>query len=331
MREEHPSLSVTQTATADLEPGWTRLWEESPETTLFQHPAWLRIWWSHFGGDKECLVLRMRAGGRLAGVVPLCILRESGLRKIMFLGAGLSDCADGLFAQAYQTGGAAAFHAWLAQNASRWDLCDLQPLPPGSPLLGSGASFPLRHTISPAEPHTVLELPPDIAEFQARQSRHFRERMGDALRAARKLGEVRFEQADGGASLEPMLDALLRFRRMRWQGGGSAPEAFFRETARFLLGRGALRFFCLRVGGRIVAALYGFLHRNRAGLYLTGFDPAHAKASPGMLLLEHALEQFIREGAAECDFLRGREPFKHRWDVVERPYYAWRAWSRGTP
>jgi CelD/BcsL family acetyltransferase involved in cellulose biosynthesis len=39
------------------------------------------------------------------------------------------------------------------------------------------------------------------------------------------------------------------------------------------------------------------------------------------LIVAHAIEQAIREGAGEMDFLRGREPYKYRWGAVDRSSY----------
>jgi CelD/BcsL family acetyltransferase involved in cellulose biosynthesis len=47
--------------------------------------------------------------------------------------------------------------------------------------------------------------------------------------------------------------------------------------------------------------------------YIGGFDPDRAALSPGALLLGHAIEAAVREGAVAFDFLRGREAYKLRW------------------
>ena len=56
--------------------------------------------------------------------------------------------------------------------------------------------------------------------------------------------------------------------------------------------------------------------------YLTGFDPEFAAISPGTLLLGHAIEQAMRDGARTCDLLRGRERYKYLWGGRDRPTFA---------
>ncbi len=63
--------------------------------------------------------------------------------------------------------------------------------------------------------------------------------------------------------------------------------------------------------------------------YLGGFDPDYAALSPGALLVGHAIEAAVREGAVAFDFLRGREAYKRRWGARDTPTYCRRL--RQTP
>jgi CelD/BcsL family acetyltransferase involved in cellulose biosynthesis len=77
----------------------------------------------------------------------------------------------------------------------------------------------------------------------------------------------------------------------------------------------------LRFDGRIAAAIYGLRWGSRAFAYLTAFDSKLAHLSPGLLLLTFAMQEAVREGAVEFDFLRGREPYKYLWSPHERPQF----------
>ncbi|MCX6967189.1 MAG: GNAT family N-acetyltransferase [Verrucomicrobia bacterium] len=314
----------------ELEAEWTALWQRCPHATPFQHPTWLNTWWRHFGDNKRLLMVTLRESGVLVGVAPLCILRDSEGRKVMFLGAGLSDFMDGLFAPGHEQAGAQAVLAYLAEAASLWDLCDLRPLPSKSALLRGEAPEGFTSEVMPVDTLTALDLPPGVAAFRQRLSRHFADRVKEADRRAKKLGALRFETA-GPKTLDQTLDALLRFHDARWQNAatvGNPTGLFHRETASAMLARGALRLYSLHVCEQIVAVLYGFVHQERGYFYLMGFDPEFRKISPGMLLMTHAIEELIRERVTQCDFLRGRETFKYRWGVSERTTYARRLHRR---
>src|SRR5690606_34442189 len=118
----------------------------------------------------------------------------------------------------------------------------------------------------------------------------------------------------------PLLRELFRLHGDRWsergQPGVLADEPvrqFHLRAAAGLAAQGALRLYALRFDGEVAAVYYGFLHHRRAYVYLTGFDPRFARLSLGTVLLGHAIEQAIRDGATEFDFLRGREAYKYRW------------------
>ena len=123
--------------------------------------------------------------------------------------------------------------------------------------------------------------------------------------------------------------ALLRLHRARWSVKGrpgvlkdQAIQQFHREAAWSLLAGGALRLYGMRLEGRLIAVIYGFMRaKQRACYYLAGFDPAHRKLSLGMLMIGHALEEAIREGSTEFDFLRGQEAYKYEWGAKDRPTY----------
>ena len=81
---------------------------------------------------------------------------------------------------------------------------------------------------------------------------------------------------------------------------------------------GSLRLAVLRVAGAAVAATYGFVSGGRLYCYLSGFDPAVAKLSPGAVLLGWVIDEAIGEGVEEIDFLRGAEDYKYLWGGVDR-------------
>ena len=52
--------------------------------------------------------------------------------------------------------------------------------------------------------------------------------------------------------------------------------------------------------------------------YLSGYDPELDKLSPGTLIIAHAVECAVREGATTFDFLRGAEEYKTSWGAKPR-------------
>jgi CelD/BcsL family acetyltransferase involved in cellulose biosynthesis len=118
----------------------------------------------------------------------------------------------------------------------------------------------------------------------------------------------------------PALSRLIALHEARWRGRGrseafSSPElvAFHDEFTRRALSRGWLRLMELRLDGRPAAALYGLRYGGTFSFYQSGFDPAYAKDSVGLVMMALAIRGALEEGAAEYDLLHGDESYKSLW------------------
>ncbi|HEY7527637.1 MAG TPA: GNAT family N-acetyltransferase [Candidatus Deferrimicrobiaceae bacterium] len=97
---------------------------------------------------------------------------------------------------------------------------------------------------------------------------------------------------------------------------------FFREVADGFLSAGLLRLAFLRGAEGDIAAAFQIETDGALLLYNSGFDPAAgARWSPGMVLLARCIEDAIRTGVREYDFLRGRERYKYDLGGRDRTVY----------
>ena len=302
-----------------LSPEWDALWERCPHATPFQSPAWVLPWWRRLGCGR-LWVLTLRRGGRLVGLAPLCVSRYYGtpLRRVCILGTGNTDYLDLLLEPEAAELGTRLLLDHLARERRRWDFCDFQQLRADSPLLHTAMPAGLRAEIRTQETCPVLSLSgrgEGVEEWlsprMAANLRYSRRRL------AREGGRLETADAD---TLGETLDALYRLHAARWNRrhltgafAGRRTREFHREAAAALLERGWLRLYGLRLEGDLCAVLYCFLCGGRAYYYSGGFDPAIGALSPGTLLTAHAIDDALRNGAAEFDFLRGDEAYKYRW------------------
>jgi CelD/BcsL family acetyltransferase involved in cellulose biosynthesis len=321
-----PVAEVGEATTADalerLHPEWAALWARCPDATPFQSPEWVLAWWQRFGGSDQW-VITLRRAGRLAAVLPLFVWRTpAGVRKALVIGTGLSDYTDALI----EPGADGAARQLLARVAAerRWEACEFHQLRDSSPLLSAPAPG-CRDEITAGDPCPVLALPDRVEKLNSCVPARMLSKLRYSRRRAAASGPVRVERADE-RTLDELFDALLRLHAARWSAEGQpgvlADESvrrFHREAARGLLRAGALRLYGLRIGDRAAAALYGVHAHGRAYYYIGGFDPALGLLSPGTLVVGHAIEEAVREGCREFDFLRGGEEYKYRWGAEDRP------------
>jgi CelD/BcsL family acetyltransferase involved in cellulose biosynthesis len=123
----------------------------------------------------------------------------------------------------------------------------------------------------------------------------------------------------------PAMEDFLRLHALRWQASGGSygipnrrAEAFHRALAPLLAARGWLRIYRLFVAPHPIAAVYGLTVRGRFYYYQSGYDPAWAARSPGLVLLGRTVEDAYSHGLRDYDFLRGEEAYKFDWASERR-------------
>jgi len=305
---------------------WSALFDAAAEPSPFLSWEWLGAWWRAFGGRREPWILEARDGaGSLAGLLLLAGgAGPLGLRRWRLLGNGVTG-ADGLDVLARAADASAVREALsraLLDASGEWDVLDLEDLPCGSPTVGV-----LRRLMGARGASARVErgfVCPGFAlrgTFEAHLARvPRRETYGRRVRWLTRQPGFRIDVAMTPAEAPEALEDLLRLHRLRWAAeGGSAGipqgavEDFHREAAPRLAKRGWLRLYRLHVGGAAVAAVYGLEVRRRFFYYQSGYDPAWAPRSPGLVLVGRTIEDAYGRGLSDYDFLRGTEPYKLEW------------------
>jgi CelD/BcsL family acetyltransferase involved in cellulose biosynthesis len=283
-----------------LRPEWSELYGRCPRATPFQSPQWLIPWTRRLFQGGKIIALAMRSNGELTGFAPLFVWGMEQ-RTVSFLGAGISDYGDLLFAPGLERECAAAMWGFLAEYRSGWDILDLQEVRSGSALLD--ARNREKCSVCP-----VLELSawPDVMDAKQRT---------DLRRARNKLGK------SAAAEFTCDIETFFRLHEARWDAMEDSIRRFHCEAAAEFLRSGDLRIALLRVDNAAAAAIHAFKARRTVYCYLSGFDPAMAKLSPGAVLLGWLVEQAIAEGMTEIDFLRHPEPYKYLWGARDRVNY----------
>jgi CelD/BcsL family acetyltransferase involved in cellulose biosynthesis len=305
-----------EAALCALEPEWRELWEQDPAATPFQSPAWLVPWARIFAGP-DWLIGTMRRRGRLIAVLPLFLVEDVHGRRLMSMGAGISDYGDGVFDPEVRceevSGLIAVFRDWQA--------IELLQVPAKSPLLAASAPEGWSDERRPAEPCPVIPLPAVL-------SRRMRQNLGYYRRRIERT-DIDHALASSGDEALSALESLFTLHGARWRSCGSPGvladdmvRQFHRRAVPALADAGLLRMHVLHRRGTPVAVGYMLTAKTRAYDYITGFDPDLAVLGPGTVLIGCAIQAAMEEGAREFDFLRGREAYKYRWGARDQPTFA---------
>jgi CelD/BcsL family acetyltransferase involved in cellulose biosynthesis len=304
-----------ETALGALVPEWTKLWERAASATPFQSPAWVLPWARQFAGP-DWVILTLRREGRLTGILPLFLADDAHGRRLLPMGAGISDYLDGVFDA--EVGCTEA--SLLLAATEEWKAVDLPQLSPTSLLLDAPVPADWSDARGPTEPCLVLSLAAPLPRRMRQNLRYYRRRVERAGIVHRMA-----ETADEALSL---LESLFILHGERWTRCGSpgvlADERvrlFHRQAVPALADLGLLRMHALHRDGMPVAVGYMLAGKDEAYDYITGFDPEAAALGVGTVLVGCAIEAAVEEGGREFNFLRGREGYKYRWGARDRPTF----------
>ncbi len=308
------SLTVRREELAALEPEWREMLARSPLRCAFVQPVWLRTWWEEFGTARELVLLSVRRDGELEGVVPL--MREDG--RISF--AGDTEICDYMDVIAPAEGRAELLAAVLRSLGEEpWDEVVLWAVREDSPTLAAlpgvcvelGLAF--EKELEDVCPH--IDLPPAVDEYFERLDKKDRHELRRKLRKLPQGGEVDLEVLTEPEALNAAMDDFLQMhvasRAEKAAFMTPEMERFFRRIAPALAAEGMAEMVFLRLGGRRAACVLCFRTEDEMLLYNSGYDPAYAGLSVGLLSKALALEHAIERGFKKFDFLRGAEPYKY--------------------
>jgi CelD/BcsL family acetyltransferase involved in cellulose biosynthesis len=310
-----PTEVITETdALTALEAEWLELCHRTPDATPFQTPMWLLPWWRAFGSD-DLAVIAARDETGLQSLAPLYVIRDEDESLGLFIGTGISDYLDVI-------GDAAMVMPALAGiDCQLWDL---QQLRPSSAMLKTPLPDGWSENVEDQEPCPTLSIDGAGPELENLISTHFRKKIRYYRRALSRMGDVVVETPTPD-TLDDQLTAFFELHTARWKRrnlpgvlADETAQRFHREVAPRMLAQGMLRMYATRVAGRIVAVFYGFALHGTVYYYLSGYDPDLEKLSIGTLIVAHAIEQAVRDGATTFDFLRGAEEYKYAWGAMDR-------------
>ena len=295
---------------------WNSLLARAAAPVLFLTWQWQEHWWRAFGDGRPLRLLRVSdSSGQLMGLLPL--YAESGGTLRIVGGVDVSDYLDLLA----PVGGEEEAWAALLQHRSAetgvWDLHCLRASSPTVSCLPSLApQYGLRTRVSREERCPVLALPATwdgyLGGLTGKDRHELRRKM---RRLERELPGAAVRSHASAPGLDEAMRAFLDLHRKSKPGKArfmdARMEEFFRGVAGALAREGWLRLWFLEHEGHPLAAYLTYEYGGSVGLYNSGFDPAHAVLSPGIVLLSHLIRDAIERGFGRFDFLRGEEPYKY--------------------
>ncbi len=321
----------------DLRDAWNTILMRSISDTVFLTWEWMYSWWECFGEGKELFVVIAEEDDEIIGLAPLHRTRAKifGLRTLThleFLGTTgvITEYPDLIIQKGREHDLIPAFMEFLFRNSSEWDVLNLTSMRQDSENLKLIMAYcemkGVQYWEYALNASPYIELPADMDEYMKSLSNKSRWKFKDYRKKLEKGRRVELLETKNKQEVSGDFLTIMQLHQKRWEHKGG-PGSFAQSRTRFLNFHNRVVQLCfdnkwlsllrLNVDGVSVAGHYSLMYHDKVYCHTVGFDPDWAEHNVGSVLQLLAIEDSIRKGAKEFDFLRGTEQYKYYWTKKE--------------
>ncbi|MGI9363941.1 MAG: GNAT family N-acetyltransferase [Rhizobiaceae bacterium] len=310
-------ISITQENDFDfMGSAYADLFEQA-DATAFQCPAWLDAFYRDLARESgaEPVIITLRSKGDLLGVVPLIRRRLRGVSIVEATDLGVSDYAcPVLHRSALQSLSDERGLVKSLRNAiGRVDILRVRPVLPEH-LAAWNLLLGCKEEPLDFSAHAVALQPPYQEWRKANIDRSLSGMIARKGKRWKKQHAVSLERLQDPQSASLAIQTLARLRQGRFEGDPIQTEPvmdFYASVAATGCQTGEAETWMLSSDGEIAAVLFGLTHKGRFLYLLIGADyDGFARHSPGLVLYDWIIEDWMERGGTSFDFTIGDEPFK---------------------
>jgi CelD/BcsL family acetyltransferase involved in cellulose biosynthesis len=338
-----------------LEPIWNDLLSQSPANNYFLTWEWLWNWWEVFAEtNDELRILVFENGDAIIGIAPFYVRKRFlakiyPVRRMMFLGTqehGEGDVGSDYMNVICREGDEISVVHALFMAIAEHDICDeiyLSKMDTASNTFDlfqqDARSAGFLALIADEFVSPYIELPATWDDYLAALNSSMRYKIRNERRKLQKSGNIVTTRVKNADDLERGFKELSRLHKNRWEekgaeGAFSNPQfnQFHKRIMLSMLKNGRLELVMLSENGSTKAVLYNIAYNGKIYFYQSGINTDDGKAAYGYVLHSHCIEEAIKRGLREYDFLpKGKsDDYKDRFAkdcrMVSDLYIA-RAWA----
>lgn len=321
----------------NLYDSWNEILSQTADANVQLTHEWLSSWWEVFGDNKRLSLITVTDGGKIIGIAPLTITKVIGkagfeLRKLTFVGDGLTDYHDLLIANERREEALQILIKFIVNGKENWDAIHFRNVRGDSP------NLPILRDASGDTSLTFVErinlqcsyisIDCNWMNYYSALGKNIRSDIRRRLNHLAKIGKAEFirlhEVDDVTDTLGIIKSIHVKCRRAKGEISWYTDEKRFRFVSLILKRFGDRKWLdivFLKLNDRVIAYYLGFVYDNIVYFWNTGFDPEFSKVSPGKLLLHYWIKDSFAEGYREFDFMVGEDPYKFQWTSHMRPNY----------
>lgn len=321
-------MSVTTYTNASffdaMKPLWNKLLAHSTSNTPFQTWEYQSAWWQAYGNAHLWSFTVANDNGEVIAIAPLFIEHVDGQRIVRFVGhIDVTDYLDFIIDNDQRADAYAQIAAHFAANRDQFDALGLANLRQDSltyhefPQALRDAGFEVSFEENEVAP--VIPLPPDYDSYlsgcvESKQRKEIKRKMRKA-----EVGEydVQWYIVDADHDLD---EEMARFLALMASATPEKAEfledtrhtTFFKQMLPQAFANGWLQLMFITIDGHPSAAYLNFDYGSRIYVYNSGLtDDRYGALSPGIVLVQYAIQHAIETGHDTFDFLRGDEQYKY--------------------
>jgi CelD/BcsL family acetyltransferase involved in cellulose biosynthesis len=324
--QPRPSAGESASTDVALEPGFDFGSGEFAELfansggCAFQHPIWLTAFYGRLAparGAEPVIVTGRALSGQLQFVLPMIRRRLSGVRLLEATDLGVSDYATPIIGKGLVP--TDATRAAIADALPAHDILRIRPVR-AEHVDQWQALLAIDAQVLDFSAHAT-DLPPSHAEWrQTALEPGFGRYLDKKKKRLFKAGTARLQLLSEPGDIAAAIGSIQSNRKGRF-AGDPIQEKFVRDfyTDVALAGSaaGLARVYALTLDGEAIGHVFGLTHDKRFYYLLIGCDyERHGRHSPGLVLYDTMIEDWIAAGGTVFDFTIGDGGFKTDFGTV---------------
>jgi CelD/BcsL family acetyltransferase involved in cellulose biosynthesis len=309
----------------ELRPAWNQLLADSLRPTVFATWEWQVLCAEMFSPVHSIDIIAAYSGSDLVAILPLRRgrVKTGGLKAaevVSFLGGGITDYNVLVVRKKYLSSVIPVIATHLKQGGRPVDFENILPGSPPDILRRYLLRHGYRQIVYESKTALATYLPGNYKDFQKSLKKKFQKTMRNNQNYMDRSGGYSYHSEK---STPELLETLISLHTARWEDRGESGALARRQIKDFHTALQAIedkpfdiRYFTIRHNDEIVAILYGFIMNDCYYAYLSGFDAAHNRISPGNMVLNHSIRELSGVGIKVFDMLRGDMKYKQSWATL---------------
>jgi CelD/BcsL family acetyltransferase involved in cellulose biosynthesis len=331
MVETRPKLEVERVEARDalksIGAAWDRLLDQNETRMAELTHSWQMTYWDHLADDSQLFLLVVREAGEIVAIAPLklCKIRKLGIpiRYLEFIAAEESNFQDFIIGRRREEV-LLSILEFLMRHRSQWDVLYMRNLPEQATTARFFLDVPGR--LDPSVDSNVvgvrrcIYMDIDKTWKQYREnSAKMRNKIASKKRKLQKVGAITYFHCFNGKDFETNLPRFFDLHRRRWNGTDTPSQfhderhcRFYLEAGLRLLPKKQIDLFMFELDDKPIAGLLTLRYDRGCVQQITAYDPAHAHASPSLVMHEIFVEELFANGMQRFDF-GNYYPYKETW------------------